>query len=46
VKWAPRTVVMFDNRSTIRKIQETVWRNNPANWNHRFCYSRLYRWRA
>jgi sulfonate dioxygenase len=24
VKWAPRTVVMFDNRSTIRKIQETV----------------------
>jgi len=24
VKWAPRTVVMFDNRSTIRKLLETL----------------------
>jgi sulfonate dioxygenase len=24
VKWTPRTVVMFDNRSTIRKLLETL----------------------
>lgn len=38
VKWAPRTVVMFDNRSTIRKLLETLKWNKSANWSHRFCY--------